>query len=116
MDDQRVRALIRQIPTAPASDVLFDKSTWVGVVPNQLRAILATGLAGMDGSNGQAVINAMPAGTGGEFQSHHDGPTGLPTYGFPGFYVSYVPLSAQQTNLPNDGSGRSFYQIVGGGN
>jgi hypothetical protein len=97
------------------SSVLFDHE-WTGKVELQFRALLASGLAGADGSNGQAVVNQMNALGGiyanGEFQPHHNGPAGLPTYGYPWFYVSYVPLSAGGGPIPNDGSGRSYYQIV----
>src|SRR5579864_8282777 len=90
------------VPT-PTGGVLFDHP-WAGNVELRLRALLASGLAGPDGSNGQAVVDQMNALGGiyanGEFQPHHDG-VGAPTYGYPWFYVSYIPL--------NDGSGRSFY-------
>ncbi len=100
----------------PTVNVLFDH-LWSGVVEEALRRILESGLAGSDGSNGQAVINKLNTlGLGpdanGEFQPHHNGPTGLPTYGFPKFYVSYVPLAAGGGPIPDDGSGRSYYQIV----
>ena len=55
-----------------------------------------SGLAGPDGSNGQAVIDQMNALGGiyinGVFQPHHNR-VGQPTYGFPWFYVSYVPMN-----------------------
>jgi hypothetical protein len=92
------------VPTGPTGAVPFDHP-WTGNVELQLRALLVSGLAGANGLNGQAVINQMNAlggiYAGGEFQQHHDGPTGFPTYGFPWFYVSYI------TNVaPN------YYQIV----
>lgn len=84
--------------------VQFDH-VWNGAVELQLRSLLSSGLAGADGSNGQAIINAMNAlggiYVGGEFQAHHDGPAGFPTYGFGWFYVSYIT-----TTTP------AFYQII----
>jgi hypothetical protein len=88
--------------------VLFDHP-WVGPsggrVERALRALLESGLAGADGANGQAVIDAMNAMggifAGGVFQPHHNN-VGSPTYGFGWFYVSYIPT----------GDGRYFYQIV----
>jgi hypothetical protein len=79
--------------------VQFDHP-WTGDIESHLRTILATGLAGSDGSNGQAVIDQMnalgaPYNTG-EFVAHHNGPAGLPTYGFPNFYVSYLPEKVYQ--------------------
>jgi hypothetical protein len=110
-----LQALPAVPPPPPPSLVLFDHE-WTGKVELQFRALLASGLAGTDGSNGQAVVNQMNALGGiyanGEFQPHHNGPTGLPTYGYPWFYVSYVPLSAGGGPIPDDGSGRSYYQIV----
>jgi hypothetical protein len=102
--------------TVPHTSVLFDHD-WTGTVPTALRTLLAMGLAGPDGSNGQAVIDKLQTydlgpDANGEFQPHHNGPAGLPTYGFPKFYVSYVPLSAGGGPIPDDGSGRSYYQIV----
>jgi hypothetical protein len=103
------------VPPPPTGGVLFDHA-WAGNVELRLRALLASGLAGPDGSNGQAVVDQMNAFGGiyanGEFQPHHNGPAGLPTYGYPWFYVSYVPLSAGGGPIPDDGSGRSYYQIV----
>jgi hypothetical protein len=85
--------------------VWFDHS-WTGNVENALRAILATGLGGPDGLNGQAVVNQMNAMggiyAGAEFQPAHDGPGGPPVYGFSWFYVAFVPLS----------NGALGYQIV----
>jgi hypothetical protein len=94
-------------PPAPGSGNSggFDHP-WTGNVELQLRALLASGLAGADGLNGQAVVDQMNAlggiYAGGEFQQHHDGPSGFPTYGYPWFYVSFVPM----------GDGTSIYQIV----
>ena len=102
----------------PTSAVNFDPN-WptTGNVELALRTILATGLAGPDGSNGQAVIDQMNAKggiyAGGEFQAHHDGPQGFPTYGFPWFTVSYVPLDdpsgAPSTEVQTEAN--SFYEI-----
>ncbi|HLZ44403.1 MAG TPA: hypothetical protein VKQ05_01840 [Gemmatimonadales bacterium] len=113
MHDPHAESNIRNTPEAQAfaaahgSTVNFDHK-WTGAVELQLQRFLATGMAGPDGANGQAVIDKMNAiggsYAGGEFQAHHDGPQGFPTYGFPWFYVSYVPM--------NDGSGHGFYQIV----
>jgi len=79
--------------------VWFDHS-WTGNVENALRNLLATGLAGSDGLNGQAVVDQMNAMggiyAGAEFQQAHDGPGGPPVYGFSWFYVAYVPLSNGQ--------------------
>jgi hypothetical protein len=94
------------VPVAPTptGGVLFDHP-WSGNVELQLRGLLASGLAGPDGLNGQAVVDQMNAlggiYAGAEFQQHHDGPSGFPTYGFPWFYVSYVPIG-----------GSNEYQIV----
>jgi hypothetical protein len=98
-------------PSSPTSGpvqvngIWFDHS-WTGNVENALRAILATGLAGADGLNGQAVVDQMNAMggiyAGAEFQPAHDGPGGPPVYGFSWFYVAYVPLS----------NGALGYQIV----
>jgi len=89
----------------PTNGVLFDHP-WTGNVELQLRALLASGLAGANGLNGQAVVDQMNAlggiYAGGEFQQQHDGPGGFPTYGYGWFYVSYVPI----------GNGTSYYQIV----
>jgi hypothetical protein len=83
------------VPTSPIGGVPFDHA-WTGKVELQLRALLASGLAGPDGSNGQAVIDQMNAlggiYTNGVFQPHHNR-VGAPTYGFPWFYVSYVPMN-----------------------
>jgi hypothetical protein len=80
--------------------VWFDHS-WTGNVENALRNLLATGLGGPDGLNGQAVVDQMNAMggiyAGAEFQPAHDGPGGPPVYGFPWFYVAFVPLSNGQT-------------------
>ena len=85
------------IPSLP--QVQFDH-VWTGNVESKMQSILSTGLAGVDGSNGQAVIDKLNAMSGiyagGEFQAHHDGPTGLPTYGFNWFYVSYLPNQVYQ--------------------
>src|SRR5579864_604475 len=85
--------------------IWFDHA-WTGNVENALRNILATGLAGADGLNGQAVVDQLNAMggiyAGAEFQPAHDGPGGPPVYGFPWFYVAYVPLS----------NGALGYQIV----
>jgi len=92
-------------PTVPTNAVLFDHP-WTGNVELQLRVLLASGLAGANGLNGQAVVDQMNGlggiYAGGEFQPQHDGPGGYPTYGYPWFYVSYVPI----------GNGTSYYQIV----
>ncbi|HEV3218062.1 MAG TPA: hypothetical protein VGZ27_20210 [Vicinamibacterales bacterium] len=89
-------------PPPPA--VLFDHA-WTGTVELQLRALLASGLARPDGSNGQAVVDRLNAMggiyAGAEFQPHHNG-VGDPTYGFGWFYVSYVPV----------GAGTNLYQII----
>jgi hypothetical protein len=73
--------------------VLFDHA-WTGNVELQMRALLASGLAGPDGENGQAVIDYLNGlggiYAGGVFQPHHDGPGGVPTYGFGWFYVAYL--------------------------
>jgi hypothetical protein len=94
------------VPTAPTSGVLFDHP-WTGNVELQLRALLASGLAGANGLNGQAVVDQMNAlggiYAGGEFQPHHDG-VGYPTYGYGWFYVSYVPLTGASSS--------GYYQIV----
>jgi hypothetical protein len=94
------------VPTAPTNGVLFDHP-WTGNVELQLRALLASGLAGANGLNGQAVVDQMNAlggiYAGGEFQQHHDGPAGYPTYGYPWFYVSYITLG---------NSTSWYYQIV----
>lgn len=92
-------------PSAPSTpSILFDHP-WTGNVESKLHSLLASGLAGTDGENGQAVVDQLNAMggiyAGAEFQPHHDGPSGFPTYGFGWFYVSYV------TN-----QGPSFYQIV----
>jgi hypothetical protein len=75
--------------------VLFDHP-WFGKVELALRALLASGLGGPDGENGQAVVDTMDSYggiyAGAEFQPHHDGPLGLPTYGFGWFYVSYITV------------------------
>ncbi|HEV3214152.1 MAG TPA: hypothetical protein VGZ27_00430 [Vicinamibacterales bacterium] len=89
--------------------VNFDHA-WTGKVELQLQALLASGLARPDGSNGQAVVDKMNAlggiYAGAEFQPHHNG-VGDPTYGFGWFYVSYI------TSGPNARpDGRGFYQIV----
>ena len=85
--------------------IWFDHS-WKGNVENALRALLATGLGGADGLNGQAVVDQLNAMggifAGAEFQPAHDGPGGPPVYGFHWFYVAYVPLS----------NGALGYQIV----
>jgi hypothetical protein len=85
--------------------VWFDHS-WTGNAENALRALLATGLGGADGLNGQAVVDQMNAMggiyAGAEFQPMHDGPGGPPVYGFSWFYVAFVPLS----------NGALGYQIV----
>jgi hypothetical protein len=95
--------IILSFSSLSEAQVQFDH-VWTGAVESKLHDILATGLAGEDGSNGQAVINQMNSiggiFSGGEFQPHHNGPTGLPTYGFGWFYVSY---------MYNHGN---FYQIV----
>lgn len=99
-------------PTPPSSQgpvqvngVWFDHS-WTGNVENALRNLLATGLGGSDGLNGQAVVDQMNAMggiyAGAEFQPAHDGPGGPPVYGFSWFYVAFVPL----------GNGQTGYQIV----
>ncbi|HEV3218052.1 MAG TPA: hypothetical protein VGZ27_20160 [Vicinamibacterales bacterium] len=84
--------------------VLFDHP-WTGRVETVLHDLLASGLAGPDGSNGQAVVDQMNAMggifAGAVFQPHHNG-IGDPTFGFGWFYVSFVPI----------GNGTSFYQIV----
>jgi hypothetical protein len=89
-------------PSSPSSGpvqingIWFDHS-WSGNVENALRALLATGLGGADGLNGQAVVDQLNAMggiyAGAEFQPQHDGPGGPPVYGFSWFYVAYVPLS-----------------------
>jgi hypothetical protein len=88
-----------------AVPVLFDHP-WTGNVELALRALLASGLGGPDGENGQAVLDQMNAlggiYAGAEFQPHHDGPSGVPTYGFGWFYVAYIPV----------GNGQNEYQIV----
>ena len=85
--------------------VWFDHS-WTGNVENALRSLLATGLGGPDGLNGQAVVDQLNAMggiyAGAEFQPAHDGPGGPPVYGFSWFYVAFVPLS----------NGALGYQIV----
>jgi hypothetical protein len=93
------------IPSVGGPDGVSFDHDWNGKVENALRAILATGLAGPDGGNGQAVIDQMnamgPLYSGAEFQPRHDG-GGYRTYGFGWFYVSYA--------LMPDGTGQ--YQIV----
>jgi hypothetical protein len=88
------------------STVLFDHP-WSGNVELTLRALLASGLAGPDGLNGEAVIAQMNAiggiYAGAEFQPAHDG-GGFPTYGFGWFYVSYV--------TSGQGAPPAYYQIV----
>jgi hypothetical protein len=90
----------------PAASVIFDHP-WSGNVELALRALLATGLGGPDGLNGDAVVNQMNSYggiyAGAEFQPAHDGPDGPPVYGFGWFYVAYVPIG------PNGALG---YQIV----
>ena len=85
--------------------VWFDHA-WTGNVENTLRGLLATGLGGSDGLNGQAVVDQLNAMggiyAGAEFQPAHDGPGGPPVYGFSWFYVAFVPL----------GNGATGYQIV----
>lgn len=103
-------------PHITASQTQFDHS-WTGNVESQLRVFLSSGLAGEDGSNGQAIINQMNAMggiySGGEFQPHHNGPTGLPTYGFGWFYVSYVPFDpAAYLAGTKQTSANSYYQII----
>lgn len=92
-------------PVPTVSSVAFDHD-WTGQVELALRALLASGLAGDDGLNGEAVVQAMNAKggiyAGGEFQPHHDGPSGMPTYGYPWFYVTYI----------TDQGPACFYQIV----
>ncbi len=87
-----------------STTVNFDHP-WTGNVESALRSLLATGLAGADGSNGQLVVDQMNGMggiyAGGEFQPHHDG-VGAPTYGYGWFYVSYVDI----------GGGTIGYQIV----
>jgi len=93
------------VAPVPPPAVLFDHP-WAGNVELALRALLASGLAGADGLNGDAVVAQMNTlggiYAGAEFQQQHDGPGGYPTYGFGWFYVSYVPI----------GNGTGFYQIV----
>jgi hypothetical protein len=73
--------------------VLFDHP-WSGKVELALRALLASGLGQPDGEGGYGVLAQMDSYggiyAGGEFQPHHDGPLGVPTYGFGWFYVSYI--------------------------
>lgn len=95
LDDTDFNVTLLQNP----STVKFDHD-WTGNVELKLREFLSSGLAGGDGMNGQAVIDKMNSlggiYSGGEFQQHHDGPQGFPTYGFSWFYVSYVPGEVYQ--------------------
>jgi hypothetical protein len=95
--------------------VQFDHP-WFGTVESKLRELLASGLAGPDGSNGQAVVDQLNAYTPWApciFQPHHNGYPGLPTYGCPWFYVSYLPFDtgAYYRGEPQTFE-NSFYQIV----
>jgi hypothetical protein len=76
-----------------AIPVLFDHP-WSGKVELALRALLESGLGQPDGEGGYSVLAQMDSYggiyAGGEFQPHHDGPLGVPTYGFGWFYVSYI--------------------------
>jgi hypothetical protein len=112
MRNPRTETNIRESPEAQAyaaahaPAVQFDHD-WTGKVEQQLRVFLASGLAGPDGLNGQAVVDQMNALGGiyanGAFNPHHNGPEGAPTYGYTCFYVSYVPLTP---------GGARGYQIV----
>jgi hypothetical protein len=85
--------------------VLFDHP-WSGKVELALRALLASGLGRPDGEGGFDVVAQLDAlggiYAGAEFQPHHDGPLGVPTYGFGWFYVSYITYDYVT----------GFYQIV----
>jgi hypothetical protein len=85
--------------------VLFDHP-WAGKVELALRALLASGLGQPDGEGGYNVVAQLDAlggiYAGAEFQPHHDGPSGVPTYGFGWFYVSYITTDYVT----------GFYQIV----
>ncbi len=90
-------------PAPPTSSVLFDHP-WTGRVESTFHDLLASGLAGVDGLQGQTVVDRLNAMggiyAGAEFQPSHNG-NGFPTYGFPWFYVSYI-----------NNQGPPFYQIV----
>jgi hypothetical protein len=104
IDNSPERVLPMQGGGPDGSIVQFDHD-WTGAVELKLRDILSTGLAGPDGGNGQAVVDEVNAAlpyAAGIFQPRHDG-KGYRTYGFPWFYVSYIP---------RDDDGTGFYQIV----
>jgi hypothetical protein len=95
--------IVNVVVKKKASMVNFDHP-WTGKVENRLRSFLSFGLAGPDGMNGQAAIDEMNAiggiYSGGEFQKSHNN-NGMPTYGFPWFFVSY------RNDQPNP-----YYEIV----